>query len=96
MSCLIIYHAQVCIGRLVFLKDLILRRNVGKGVVCGLNGRIMGDLIIPNEYVVVIVQEVFVAKLVTIDPLNSKVDVQLGVIMFWSAKFLREDLKGTT
>jgi hypothetical protein len=78
------------------LKDLILRQNVGKGVVCGLSGKIMGDLIIPNEYVVVVVQEVFVVESMTIDPLNSKVDVQLGAILFWFAKFLRENLKGTT
>ncbi len=78
------------------MKDLILRRNVGRGVVCGLSGGIMGDWIIPNEYVVIVVQEVFVAGSMTIIPLNSKADVQPRAILFWSAKILKENLKGTT
>jgi hypothetical protein len=78
---------QVYIGSLIFLNDLILRWNVGKEVVCGLSGEIMGDWIIPNEYVAIVVQEVFIAKSMILDPLNSKSDVQLGAILFWSAKF---------
>ncbi len=69
------------------MNDLILRWNVGKEVVCGLSGGIMGDRIIPNEYVAIMVQEVFIAESMIVNPLNSKANVQLGTILFWSAKF---------
>jgi hypothetical protein len=59
-------------------------------VVCGLNGGCISDRRISNDYVVVVIQEVFIIDVITIDPLDSNVEV----ILFWSSKFLKQDLIG--
>jgi hypothetical protein len=64
------------------------------GVVCGLSGECIDDKKISNNYVVVVVQEVFITNVITIDPLNSYVDNKPRAILFWSSKFLKQDLKG--
>jgi hypothetical protein len=62
------------------------------GVVCGLNGGCTSDRKIPNNYVVVVIREVFIIDMIIIDPLNSIFNNKPKVILFWSSKFLRQDL----
>jgi hypothetical protein len=59
-------------------------------MVCGLSGVCINDRRISNDYVVVVIQEVFIIDVITIDPLDSNVEV----ILFWSSKFLKQDLIG--
>ncbi len=88
------WHVQVCIRIQVIFKSPISIRNVAMGVVCGLSGECIDDKKISNNYVVVVVQEVFITNVITIDPLNSYVDNKPRAILFWSSKFLKQDLKG--
>jgi hypothetical protein len=54
----------------------------------------MGNALMIKKYVIVVVQEVFITHAITIDPLNSYVDSKPRAILFWSSKYLRQDLKG--
>jgi len=84
------WHVQIYIGIQVILQGLIFRQNFAMWMVCGLSGVCINDRRISNDYVVVVIQEVFIIDVITIDPLDSNVEV----ILFWSSKFLKQDLIG--
>jgi hypothetical protein len=73
---------QVYIGIQVILRGLIFRRNVTMGMVCGLSGGCISDEKIPSDYVVVIIQEVFITNVITIYPLNSNVQTNPKLYYF--------------
>jgi len=65
-------------------------------VICRLSGGFIGDKQLPNNYVVIVVHEVFIENAIIVDPFNVNVDSTLGTIFFWSCKFLKHDMQGNT
>jgi hypothetical protein len=61
-------------------------------MICGLNGGFIGDRQIPNDYVIIVVREVFIENAIIAYPFNINVDNTPRTIIFWSCKFLKHDM----